>query len=235
MTRIGFIGGGNIGGTVARLAVAAGHEVVLSNRRGPESLAAVVAGLGPLASASTPAHAASSSDLVVVAIPLHSLGDLPRAELAGKTVLDTMNYYPERDGRIEELDAGLVTTSELVQRQLLQSEVVKAFSNIIYLHLARLARPVGATDRSTLPIAGDSATAKAAATSFIVSIGYDVLDVGSLSEGRRFERGQPAYCEPYAADPDALRASKPGARPAEARPASRQTIAELVGRAQLRG
>lgn len=231
MTRIGFIGAGNIGGTLARLAVDAGHEVLMSNRRGPETLGDLVAELGPLASATTPARAAAEADLVVVTIPLHAVEQLPAAELAGRTVIDTTNYYPDRDGHIAELDRGEITSSERLQRLLPGAFVVKACNNIVFFHLAQLARPAGAPDRSTLPIAGDSAESKAAVTAFITQIGYDVLDAGGLHEGWRFERGRPAYCLPYAADPEALRTSRPGERPAEARPVSREALAGVLAQA----
>src|SRR5512146_3528874 len=116
MTTVGFIGSGNIGGTVARLAVAAGHQVVLSNSRGPQTLAGLVADLGPLARAATPAAAAAAADIMVVSIPVKANGSVPAAPLAGKPVIDTGNYYPERDGHIAELDGGEITSSGYLQR-----------------------------------------------------------------------------------------------------------------------
>jgi len=111
MTTWGFIGSGNIGSTVARLAIAAGHDVVLSNSRGPETLADLVGELGPHARAATAPEAASAGDIVVVTIPLKAYRDIPVDELAGKVVIDTMNYYPQRDGQIEALDDGATTSS----------------------------------------------------------------------------------------------------------------------------
>src|SRR6266571_3895467 len=118
MTTVGFIGSGHIGSTVARLAVAAGYDVVLSNSRGPETLAGLVAELGPKARAATPAEAAAAGDLVVVTIPLKNYRGVPAEPLAGKVVIDTGNYYPARDGRIPELDNGSLTSTELVQQHL---------------------------------------------------------------------------------------------------------------------
>src|SRR5690348_18323058 len=100
MTTIGLIGSGHIGSTVARLAVAAGHDVVLSNSRGPETLADLVADLGPRARAATPAEAAAAGDVVVVSVPLKAYREVPVEPLRGKVVIDTNNYYPQRDGRI---------------------------------------------------------------------------------------------------------------------------------------
>jgi predicted dinucleotide-binding enzyme len=202
MTTIGFIGSGNIGGTVARLAVDAGYDVVVSNSRGPETLAELVAGLGPRARAATSAQAATAGDIVVVTIPLGRIDQVPAEPLAGKVVIDTCNYYPSRDGAIPALDDRQTTTSGLVQQHLSQSRVVKAFNNIFFRHLGSLQRPAGAADRTTLLIAGDDAAAKQAVTDFIDTIGYDVLDTGDLADSWRFERDQPAYAGPYAADGD---------------------------------
>ncbi|MEP7024829.1 MAG: NAD(P)-binding domain-containing protein [Actinomycetota bacterium] len=196
MTTVGFIGSGMIGGTVAGLAVAAGHHVVLSNSRGPQTLTDLASQLGPLARAGTTAEAAAT-DLVVVSIPLKAYGDVPAGPLAGKTIADTGNYYPERDGQILGLDSGQLTSSEVLQRQLPGAAVVKVFNNIYFEHLRSLARPSGAADRTYLPIAGDDPAAKAAVTAFLDSIGYGVVDAGPLAEGRRYEPGTPAYSAPY--------------------------------------
>ena len=197
MTTVGFIGSGMIGGTVARLSVAAGHHVVLSNSRGPETLAELVAELGPLAAAGTAEQAAEAGDIVVVSIPVKAFGDVPVKPLAGKPVLDTGNYYPRRDGQIAELDIGALTSSGLLQRDLPESHVVKVFNNIFFKHLQSLARPDGAADRTALPIAGDDEAAKAAVTAFLDSIGYDAVDAGSLAESWRQDSGSPAYGAPY--------------------------------------
>lgn len=198
MTTIGLIGSGNIGSTVARLALAAGHDVVLSNSRGPQTLVDLVAELGDRARAGTAREAAAAGDVVVVTVPLKAYQDVPTGPLAGKVVVDTNNYYPERDGRIAELEDESTTTSELLQRHLPTSNVVKAFNNIFFKNLADLARPSGSAERSALPIAGDDAGAKATATAFLDGIGYDVHDVGELAEGWRYQRDTPAYVTPYA-------------------------------------
>ena len=197
MTTVGFIGSGNIGGTVARLAVAAGHQVVLSNSRGPQTLAGLVADLGSRARAATPAEAAAAGDIVVVSIPVKADGSVPAAPLAGKPVMDTGNYYPERDGHVAELDSGELTSSGYLQRFLAGAHVVKCFNNIYSKHLENLARPAGAADRSYLPIAGDSAGAKAAVTAFLDSIGYGAVDAGQLADSWRQEPGSPVYGPPY--------------------------------------
>ena len=200
MTTWGFIGSGNIGSTVARLAIAAGHDVVMSNSRGPETLAALVDELGPHARASTPSEAASGSDVVVVTIPLKAYREVPVDALAGKVVIDTMNYYPGRDGQIEALDEHRTTSSELLQAHLAGARVVKAFNNIYFEHLAALARPSGDPERSALTIAGDDPAAKAAVTALLDEIGYDAVDLGPLAEGWRVEPDSAAYGVMYAAD-----------------------------------
>ena len=197
MTTIGIIGSGMIGGTVARLSVAAGHQVVLSNSRGPETLAELVAELGPLATAATAEQAAEAGDLVVVSIPVKAFGEIPAKPLAGKPALDTGNYYPQRDGNIAELQTGALTSSALLQRYLPDAHVVKVFNNIFFRHLDALARPSGADDRTALPIAGDDEAAKAAVTAFLDSIGYDAVDGETLADSWRQEPNTPVYGAPY--------------------------------------
>jgi 8-hydroxy-5-deazaflavin:NADPH oxidoreductase len=184
MTTVGFIGSGHIGSTAARLSVAAGYHVILSNSRGPETLRELAGELGPLAVAGPAEQAAGDGDIVVVT-------------LAAKPVIDTCNYSPQRDGQIAELDSGSVTSSELIQRHLAAARVVKAFNNIFYQHLLSLSRPSGAADRSFLPIAGDDADAKAEVTTFLDAIGYGAVDVGPLAESWRQEPGTPVYGPPY--------------------------------------
>lgn len=197
MTTLGLIGAGHIGSTLARLATAAGVDVVISNSRGPETLQQLVAELGEGVRAGYAAEAATAGDLVVVSIPLRSITNLPKTELVGKTVIDTGNYYPQRDGVIDEVESGRTTTSELLARELPQTHVVKAFNNIFWGHLGALPRPTGADDRSALPIAGDDEGAKQRVAALLDTLGYDVVDAGPLREGWRFERDNPAYGEPY--------------------------------------
>lgn len=198
MATIGLIGAGNIGSTLARLAVDAGYDVVLSNSRGPETLSDLIKQLGPHARAATPAEAAAAGDIVVVTVPLKAYRQVPVEPLAGKIVIDTNNYYPDRDGHIAELDDESTTTSELLQAHLSTSHVVKAFNNIFFKHLATLSRPHGAADRSVLAIAGDDEAAKKTVTAFLDAIGYDAHDVGQLKEGWCYQRDTTAYA--YSAD-----------------------------------
>ena len=200
MTTIGLIGAGNIGSTVARLAVDAGYDVVLSNSRGPQTLADLVADLGEHATAATSAEAAAAGDLVVVTIPLKAYDQVPVEPLAGKVVIDTNNYYPERDGQISALQDESTTTSELLQAHLPSSHVVKGFNNIYFKHLLTLARPAGDQERSALAIAGDDQSAKQQVTGFLDAIGYDAYDVGPLAEGWRYQRDTAAYAQVYSGE-----------------------------------
>jgi predicted dinucleotide-binding enzyme len=199
MATIGLIGSGHIGGTVARLAVDAGHDVVLSNSRGPETLQGLVRELGERARAGTTQEAAHA-DIVVLSIPLKNVGDIPADLVRDKIVIDTSNYYPQRDGQIAALDDGSTTTSELVQSRLPGSLLVKGFNNINFLHLGSLQRPSGSPERSVLPIAGDDASAKRQVADVFDSLGYDAYDTGPLADSWRFDVGTPAYGAPYNAD-----------------------------------
>ena len=190
---IGFIGAGHIGSAVARAAIAAGHSVVLSNSRGPETLADLVKQLGPSARAATPSEAARAGDIVVVTIPLKNIADVPVEPLAGKVVIDTNNYYPQRDGHIAELDDESTTTAELLQRHLPSSKVVKAFNHIYAAQITTDGTPAGTPNRRALVIAGDDAAAKATVTQLLDQFGYDTVDAGPLAEGWRIQRDTPGY------------------------------------------
>jgi predicted dinucleotide-binding enzyme len=184
---------------VARLAVAAGHDVVLSNSRGPQTLQDLVSELGPKARAATPAAAATAGDVVVVTVPLRANRDVPVEPLAGKVVVDTNNYFMERDGVFEELEDGSTTTGELLQEHLPGARVVKGLNNIWVEHLRSMARPAGSANRSALPIAGDDAAAKQAVTELFDSLGFDTVDGGPLAENWRTHRDTPAFVAPYGA------------------------------------
>lgn len=200
MTTIGFIGSGHIGGQLARVAIAQGYDVVLSNSRGPETLTALVEELGPRARAATAQEAAEAADLAVVSTPLAAIPTVPVEPLAGKVVIDTNNYYPQRDGQIAALDDESTTVSELLQDHLPTSKVVKAFNHIMWSHILEHAKPQGSSGRRALAIAGDDADAKATVAEFIDRAGFDVVDLGPLSEGWRTQRDTPAYVEPYDAE-----------------------------------
>jgi 8-hydroxy-5-deazaflavin:NADPH oxidoreductase len=204
---IGLIGAGHIGTAVARNALRQGHQVVLSNSRGPETLADLVADLGDGARAATAEEAAAAGDVVVVTIPFGHEDAVPVAPLAGKVVIDTDNYYFERDGHHADIDSGEQTVAGALQARLPDSKVVKAFNQI----LASTLEAGGDGASQAIPIAGDDADAKATVTALIESFGFPVLDAGPLAEGARFDRDQPAYG--FAGTVDALQAKLAEAKP----------------------
>jgi 8-hydroxy-5-deazaflavin:NADPH oxidoreductase len=190
---IGLIGAGHIGSQLARLAVSHGYDVVVSNSRGPETLEPLVRELGPHARAGTAVEAAAAGDLVVVTIPLKNIDGVPVAPLNGKIVIDTNNYYPQRDGHIRELDDEQTTTSELLQRHLSRSKVVKAFNHIYAAALTTDGQQAGTANRRALAIAGNDADAKATVGRLIDHFGFDVVDLGPLRESWRIQRDTPGY------------------------------------------
>ncbi len=210
MTTLGLIGSGNIGSTLARLAVDRGHRVVLSNSRGPETLTDLVSELGDAARADTAEGAAEAGDVVVVTIPLKNYRQVPVEPLRGKVVIDTNNYYPQRDGRISELDEERSTSAELLQDHLAGARVVKALNHMAAPQLAGQGQPAGTPGRHALAIAGDDPEAKAVVAGFVDAVGFDVVDVGPLAEGWRFQPDTPPYG--VALDADGLRAALAQAR-----------------------
>jgi predicted dinucleotide-binding enzyme len=193
MATIGLIGAGHIGSQIARLAIASGYHVIISNSRGPETLSGLVAELGPNARAATASEAARSGDIVVVTIPLKNYSSVPVEPLVGKIVIDTNNYYPQRDGHIPELDNESTTTSELLQAHLPASKVVKAFNHIHAAELTTDGKPAGTKNRRALVIAGDDQEAKATVARLLDQFGFDTVDAGPLKEGWRIQRDTPGY------------------------------------------
>jgi 8-hydroxy-5-deazaflavin:NADPH oxidoreductase len=193
MATIGLIGAGHIGSQVARLAVAHGYDVVVSNSRGPETLSTLVAELGPKARAATPLEAARAADIAVVTVPLKNYKQVPVEPLTGKVVIDTNNYYPQRDGQIAELDNESTTTSELLQAHLPTSKVVKGFNHIYAAQLTTDGKPKGTPNRRALVIAGNDQAAKAEVTKLLDQFGFDTVDAGPLKEGWRIQRDTPGY------------------------------------------
>jgi predicted dinucleotide-binding enzyme len=200
IVRIGIIGAGNIGGTLARRFTEQGHEVVAANRRGPEAMSELLADLGDRGRAGTAEDAARFGEVVVIATPLSAWNDLPARALAGKVVVDANNYYPGRDGQIEALDSGRSTSSELLAERLPGARVVKAFNTVHYKILGAGGRPAGDPERLAAPIAGDDEQAKAEVAALADEIGFDTVDHGGLAEGRRQQPGTPVYAEPLTAD-----------------------------------
>lgn len=193
MTRFGIIGAGHIGSTLARGLTAQGHEVVIANSRGPETLETLVADLGLNARAATADEAAAAGEVVIVTVPLKALSEVPVEPLAGKIVLDTNNYYWERDGHIAALDEKRATTSGLLQEHLPTSKVAKAFNSITSTQILSDGKPAGTPGRRALATASDHADAAAFVTELYDAFGFDTVNIGPLADSWRVERDQPAY------------------------------------------
>jgi 8-hydroxy-5-deazaflavin:NADPH oxidoreductase len=193
MTTIGIIGSGHVGSSLARAALAHGYSVVLSNSQGPESLARLVAGLGRGATAATAEQAASAGDFAIVAIPITTIQDVPVEPLARKVVLATINYFPQRDGHIAEIDDGRVTVPGLLQRHLPTSKVVRAFSMLDAADMSADGHPPGDPKRRALALAGDDEQAKLLTARLYDEFGFDALDLGGLDESWRVDPGQKAF------------------------------------------
>ncbi|MBD1228925.1 NADPH-dependent F420 reductase [Xenorhabdus griffiniae] len=190
--KIGIVGAGFVGRAIAKLALSAGHEVMLSNSRSPNTLFSLKPMIG--CEIGSPEDAASFGDVVVLAIPMSAINDLPAKALQYKQVIDAMNYYPERDGIIEELESNTLTTSELISRVIPTSHITKAFNAIPMTELEQDGLPKGENNRRALPFAGNDEKGKKIVTQLYEEFGFDPLDVGSLSESWKFERGRPVYC-----------------------------------------
>jgi predicted dinucleotide-binding enzyme len=195
--KIGILGAGNIGATAARLFVAAGHDVAVSNSRGPETLRELIRDLGPQAHAMTVRDAARFGDVVLLAVPWRTPEALPEPEvLRGKIVIDAMNPYRSDGGFY---DLGSSTSSEEVLKRLPGSRLVKAFNTIYYVHLASRGRTdLPLEERHTIYVAGDDAEAKTLVARLIEEIGFAAIDTGSLREGGRLQQpDSPIYNKTY--------------------------------------
>jgi predicted dinucleotide-binding enzyme len=214
--KIGVIGTGNIGGTLARKLAAAGHEVRVANSRGPEGVRAFAEEIG-----ATPVDvrgAVEGVDAVVLSIPFPAVADLPKglfdALPESVPVIDTGNYYPDmRDPHIPEIDEGQVESvwvSDQIGRP-----VIKAFNNILAYSLAELGRPQGAGDRLAIAVAGDDPTAKAVVCALVNDVGFDPVDAGTLANSWRQQPSTPVYCCDFDADDTrtALAAAREGVAP----------------------
>jgi predicted dinucleotide-binding enzyme len=193
--KIGIVGAGNIGSTLARHLVALGHGVAIANSRGPDTLRAVAAQTG--ARAVTIDEALQSGQVVVLSIPQRAVAALPTALFANLdphvVVIDTNNYYPSRDGRIEAIEAGQVE-SEWVAEQI-GRPVIKAFNNIVAPSLAAKTAPSRSAGRLALSVAGDPETARAKVLHLVDELGFEPVDAGPLSESWRQQPGTPCYCK----------------------------------------
>jgi predicted dinucleotide-binding enzyme len=193
MTTIGIIGSGHVGSSLAKAAIAHGYDAVLSNSRGPDSLAGLVAELGPKASAATPEEAAAAADFAIVAIPITTVGQVPIEPLAGKVVIATINYFPQRNGHIAAIDNRTTTAPGILQAHLPASKVVRAFSMLDAADMSGDGHPRGDPKRRALALAGDDPAARKLVAGLYDQFGFDSLDLGGLDESWRVDAGQPAF------------------------------------------
>ena len=193
MTTIAIIGSGHVGSSLARAAIGHGYDVVLSNSQGPDSLAGLVRSLGPHAQAATPAEAAATGDFAIVAIPITTIGQVPVEPLAGKVVIATINYFPQRDAHIPEIDNGTTTVPGVLQAHLPESRVVRAFSMIDAADVSEDGHPAGDPKRRALALAGDDPGAKELVARLYDEFGFDTVDLGGLAESWRVDPGQAAF------------------------------------------
>jgi 8-hydroxy-5-deazaflavin:NADPH oxidoreductase len=193
--RIGVIGAGDMGRTLARHLVSLGHQVSIANSRGPESLTALAAGIG--ATPVSVVDAANAGDIVILAIPTKAVADLPRELFANApgsvVVIDIGNYHPElRDGRIDAIDRGMLDSQWVAQQ--IGRPVIKAFNNILARSLLEKGVPRGTPGRIALPVAGDPMDARSVVLRLVDDLGFDPVDGGDLDQSWRQQPGTPAYC-----------------------------------------
>ena len=193
--KIGIIGAGNIGSNAAKLFINAGHEIIISNSRGPETLDSLVDQLGDNASAGTVEQARDFGDIVFISIPLGRYTELPVEGWENKIVIDSNNYYPERDGKIAELEDGKTTSSELLEQHLPGARIVKGFNTIWFEHLKTQGNTkLPLEERRAIFIAGDDSGAKEIVAKLIEEIGYAAVDTGFLHDGGKSQQpGTPIY------------------------------------------
>lgn len=210
MTTIGIIGSGHVGSSLAKAAIAHGYDVVLSGSGEPEGLRALAGELGPRARAATSGQAAEAGDFAIVATPISAVESIPVEPLRGKVVIATINYFPQRDGHIAEIEDGTVTVPGVLQRHLPDSRVVRAFSMLDAADMSGDGHPKGDQKRRAIAIAGDDAAAKQLVAALADEFGFDVVDLGALAESWRVDPGQKGFVTRQTADE--LRANAAAAR-----------------------
>lgn len=198
--RIGIIGAGMIGSTLARRLAQLGHQVSIANSRGPDTLRDLASEVG--AAAVTAQEAARSGEMVVITIPERAVPELPRDLFAGVpadvVVIDTCNYYPSRDGRIAAIEQGQPESAWVAEQ--IGRPVVKAFNNIYFKSLLENGRPKGAPDRIALPVAGDPPEAREKVLQLVDELGFDPIDAGGLEDSWRQQPGTPCYARDHNAE-----------------------------------
>lgn len=193
LPRIAVLGAGHVGPAIARVALEAGYNVSIAASGAPEKIDLIAQILAPGAEPRLAADAVEEAGIVVLAIPLHTFKKLNPSLLVGKLVIDVMNYWPPIDGVQEMFDDHQYGSSEIVQRRLARSTVVKTLNHIGYHELEGERRLTGSPDRRALGVAGDDPRAVGVVAEFIERIGYDAVQFDSLSAGRLLEPGGPVF------------------------------------------
>lgn len=191
--RLGIIGAGKLGITLAQLALKAGNEVALSGSGDPQKIALSVKILTPGAQAMASTEVAQWADVIILAIPLSKFRQLPVDALKRKIVIDATNYWPEVDGPREDTIPETLSSSEAIQQFLPESRVVKALSHMGYHELRDWAKPIGSADRKAIAIAGDDQEAVTNVSSLVSDLGFEPISIGPLASGRVLEPGQPGF------------------------------------------
>lgn len=189
---IGILGAGRVGTALARLALAAGYEVRVATARPAAEIALLLEIMAPGARPDTAEALVAASDIVILALPLSKYRSLRPEQLAGKVVIDVMNYWAPTDGTILEFE-GEASSSEVVQRHLAGARLVRSFNHLGYHEIEERSRPAGDPERRALALAGNDAQARVVVAGFIDRLGYDPVDAGPLSASRRFGVGTPVF------------------------------------------
>jgi predicted dinucleotide-binding enzyme len=191
--KIGIIGAGKLGTVLGQLAQKAGYQVLISGSGAPSKIELIISVLLPQAKALTTATVAQQADLIILALPLHQYQTLQSADFAGKIVIDATNYWKPTDGPAADLLLPGVSSSEMIQQQLKDSQVVKALNHIGYHDLADQALPAESDNRKAVALAGDHVAAKQQVAEIVNDFGFDPVDIGQLSAGSLLEPGSPVF------------------------------------------
>jgi predicted dinucleotide-binding enzyme len=198
--RLGIVGAGRVGTTIARAAIAAGYDVAISGSGAADRIALIVEVLAPGARAASTGEVVGHADLIVLAVPMHRFRELPRDLFAGKILIDAMNYWEEIDGVDQELATAPAGTSVVVQEWFSSARVVKSLNHITYYKFDESRRPHGAPGRLAMAAAGDDRAAVTAVMQLVDRLGFDAVDAGPLEAGLALEPNGSVFGVSYSAD-----------------------------------